>query len=291
MMRCLYGFGGLALVTIAGCSSKGPPSAPALGDCTTCPPITTGGSVGSGGGQEPDDAGDMPSVDAPSSTSDAGAVKVKLSLVRMLSDATFSKDPMTYTGPVKVSSFDPAGAVVDTGDMGVILSQDLDGVASGQNWFAVQDANTTVTLASTLQPVNVGSGNPTIALSALNAGQLAATNIDGDLLMSPAQGQATIVLVFQRAGKPVSGVSVSGVSDPAVIGYYTGTPFPYQTKAKGTDATGTDSTVVIAHVAAAAQFPKMSTITLSYNIGNQPPSSLDVNVAQSFVSWVPVEVP
>jgi hypothetical protein len=261
-----------------------------LGDCTTCNPITTGGFHGSGGGSEPDDAGNTATNDATAPAGDAGAVKVTLSVVRMLSEATFSKDMVTYTGPVKVSSFNPAGEVVDTGDTGVVLSQDLDGVASGPNWFAVEDTNPVVTLASTLQPINVGTNNPAVTLSALNAGQLAATNIDGDLVMSPTPGQSTIVLVFQRDGKSVSGVNVSGPTDPAVIAYYTGTPFLYQTMAKGTDATGTDSTVVIAHVPTAAQFPKMSTITLSYRVGNQPAASLDVNVAQTFVTWVPVDV-
>jgi hypothetical protein len=83
---------------------------------------------------------------------------------------------MIYNGPVKVSAFDPSGAIVDTGAAGALLPQDLEGVASGPNWFAVQDANSVVTIASTLQPVNVGAGNPTVALSALNAGQLAASN-------------------------------------------------------------------------------------------------------------------
>jgi hypothetical protein len=264
-----------------------------LADCTTCAPLTTtGGSQGTGtGGGDTDDAGDMPSNDAASTASDAGAVKVKLSLVGMLSEATFSKDVMQYTGPVKVTSFGPASDAVDTGDTGVVLPQDLDGVASGPNWFAVQDTNPVVTLASTLQRVDVGTSDPSVTLSALNAGQLAATNIDGDLLMSPVQGQATIVLVFQRDGRSVSDVAVTGVADPAVISYYAGTPFPYQTQGKGTMSTGADSTVLIAHVPVAAQFPKMNTVNLSYTVGNQAAIPLDVNVAQTFVTWMLVSVP
>jgi hypothetical protein len=291
-MRFFYGLGWFALGSIAACSSKGVPTAPMLADCTTCVPLTTtGGSQGAGtGGSEADDAGDTPSDDAAPSASDAGAVKVKLSLVRMLSEATFSKDVVQYTGPVKVTSFGPAGDPVDTGDTGVILSQDLDGVASGANWFAVEDPSQMAQLAATLQPVDVGTSDPIVTLTALNAGQLAATNIDGDLLMSPVQGQATIVLVFQKGGQSVSGVSVTGVTDPAVVSYYTGTPFPYQSKAKNTDSTGADSTVLIAHVPAAAQFPKMNTVTLSYTVGNQAAVSLDVNVAQTFVTWMLVDV-
>jgi hypothetical protein len=76
------------------------------------------------------------------------------------------------------------------------------------------------------------------------------------------------------------------------VAYYTGTPYPYQTKAKGSGATGaSDSTVLIAHIPAATQFPNLTKLSLSWSVGNQAPTDLDVNIAQTFVTWMVVEVP
>jgi hypothetical protein len=294
MMRSFWGLSWLAVCSSLGCGAKEGATAPNLADCTTCAIKNPGGTLHpsseGGTGTEPD-AGNAPTDGASTQTGDAGEVTVTLTLA-LLADPPFASPTPTTSSRVIVSAYDRSGGVVDTGSAGVILPETLDGVATGPNWFAVQDATPAPTIAPTLQPVNVGTNNPSVALSALNIGQLAASNIDMELLGSPAAGEATVVLVFRQGGKAVSGVTVKGNPGASRVAYYTGSSAsPYQTEDRGITATGAESTVMVTHVPAAGQFPQTVDLTLTCNVGNQSTFDVHVKVAQKFATWMVVEVP
>lgn len=287
-MRRFGGFGGLVLCLAWGCGSKSGAAAPNLGDCTTCN-LNAGGT--------PHHSADADAEAEASATSDdaakraVAAVTITLSPITVNTDATFAKDPTSFAGAVKVSSFDPQGAVVDTGPSGVVLSQMLPGVASGPNWFAVEDTSMPPTLASTLQPVTVDTKDSAISLTAINVNQLATSNIDGQLLGGLTAGETTVVLVFRRGGKGVSGISVTGNPATSTVAYYTGkSGTPYETQDNATNATGADSTVMVAHIPVSAHFPSLNKVTLICTI-NQATFNVDAQIAQNFVTWMFVEVP
>jgi hypothetical protein len=210
---------------------------------------------------------------------------VNITVVGLLSDGPFIMPLGSATGPLVISAYDPSGAVVDTGQAGVTLPVKLDGVASGSNWFAVEDATKAGTIASTLQPISVGTDNPTnVALSAISAGPLAATQIDRVPLGGPASGEATVVLVFRQGVKSVPGITVTGNPGNSTVAYYAGNG--YQTQDMGTNVTGAQSTVLIAHVPVAARLR----LPLKYTVANKP-FDIQVDVAPTFVTWMLVDVP
>jgi len=282
----------LGLCLSWGCGAKAVATAPNMGDCTTCVLTGSGGTnhvPREGGSGQDTDANDSPLGDAAMTANDAGAVSVTVTL-SLLADPAFAKPTGNSSTRVIVSAFDPSGGVVDTGSVGVIPPEPLDGVAVGPNWFAVQEATAAVpTIAATLQPAIVGAKNPTVALSALNAGQLSNSSIDGELLGGTAPGEATVVLVFQKAGQSVSGISVTGNPGTSAVAYYTGGG-TYQTQDKGTNGTGAESTVIVTHVPAAARFPQRASITLAGHLG-QSAFDIPVSVSQTFATWMLVDVP
>src|SRR4051812_30622259 len=105
-----------------GCGSKEVPTAPNMGDCTTCVLTGSGGTnhvPREGGSVQAPDANDTPPDDAAPITSDAGAVSVAVTL-SLLADQAFTKPTGNPSTRVIVSAFDPSGGVVDTGSAGVI---------------------------------------------------------------------------------------------------------------------------------------------------------------------------
>ena len=93
---------------------------------------------------------------------DAGAVTVMFNVGRTNDTGFLSVSP--YDALVRVSAFGVGGDVVTTGDVST-GDGTLDGVASGPNWFAVQDPAGTTKILPTLQPVRVDRVTPVAALA------------------------------------------------------------------------------------------------------------------------------
>ena len=264
-----------------------------MGDCTTCVLTGSGGT-----NHVPREGGSVQEPDANDTRRRRRADRERCGRSQCRRDALaclpIRRSPYRQETPPPASSSArsiPPGGVVDTGNAGVIPPETLDGVAVGPNWFAVQEATAGVpTIAPTLQPAIVGANSPTVALSALNAGQLSNSIVDGQPLGGTAPAEATVVLVFQKAGQSVSGVSVTGNPGASAVAYYTGGG-AYQTQEKGTNATGAESTVIVTHVPAAARFPQRASITLTGHLGNQTAFDIPVSVSQTFVTFMLVDVP
>jgi hypothetical protein len=270
---------------LGGCGSK-VPTAPTIPDCTSCTqnhPVGTVRNPEAGTNTEPEAGAGESGV-----LSEAGSTSVMVTLA-LLADEAFAKPTQSPdTSRVVITSYDPAGNVVTSGDAAVKLPAPLDGVATGPNWFAIEDGTMAGAIAPTLEPADVAA-DQALALSAIDAGQLAGTKVDGVLVGTPLPGRATVILVFRRANQPAAGITVTGNPGDSAVGYDTGNGL-YQTVEAGTNTTGEDSTVLINNVPVAAQFPQFVELGLKGAFVNQASFDIPVRIAQGFVTWKRVDL-
>src|SRR5207244_2607796 len=84
----------------------------------------------------------------------------------------------------------------------------LDGVSSGPNWFAVEDPAGSAKVLPTLQPFTVNAASPDVTLVTIGTSQLTPLVVDRDQPWAPLKGRATLIVIFDRGGKLLSGVTV-----------------------------------------------------------------------------------
>jgi hypothetical protein len=256
---------------------------PVNGDCKSC--VT--GSTTSGGTYRDATAPDVLEGGGDERTSrDAGSVSVRfgISSTNDTSFATFSP----YNSLTRVSALGATGDVVTTGDI-TTGDGSLDGVASGPNWFAVRDPDGTAKILPTLQPITVDSTTPIVGLIVIPTSQLTPLTIDQQPWV-PLKGRATLILIFDRGGRPLDGISI-GPTLPAGASVAYEQNGAYLTAMNNPDImTDIEGTAIVRDIANAPVYPAMSTLKFGYRFGTAV-LSFEANVSADFVTWMTVAVP
>lgn len=210
MASKLVAVSAIGVAWIAGCSSKDTEPAPLLEDCVGANCKPTGG--GSGGGSKPGGEGGAGGSgdEEPSTITVSGTV---LSTV----DSGFIT-ATTYVGGALVRAQGESGTQVQSETAAGQFT--IDDVATGLNWFALEEVSTQRTLLPTLQPVVVSEAEPQTSIVGVDE-QVFLAVLD---TMSPVQvlqsGAAQAILFFAREnGEPVKGVSIKGWANAEAVAY------------------------------------------------------------------------
>lgn len=210
MASKLVAVSAIGVAWIAGCSSKDTEPAPLLEDCVGANCKPTGG--GSGGGSKPGGEGGAGGSgdEEPSTITVSGTV---LSIV----DSGFIT-ATTYVGGALVRAQGESGTQVQSETAAGQFT--IDDVATGLNWFALEEVSTQRTLLPTLQPVVVSEAEPQTSIVGVDE-QVFLAVLD---TMSPVQvlqsGAAQAILFFAREnGEPVKGVSIKGWANAEAVAY------------------------------------------------------------------------
>src|SRR6266498_2597651 len=261
------------------CGAKENATVPQLGDCTG---PGCAGRIG-GGGTRADGSADA----SQASSVDAGAVTVSFTIGQ--TGPTF-EGTVTYAKPVIVSALDPSANFVSTSEMGVTSAGTLGGVASGPNWFAIQDvAATTGSIIPTLEPVTVEPASP-VAFRAIPREPLTPALID-NMPWAPLAGTATLILIFVRNDVPLSGVSVTSQPGGAAVAYDSGDASyttPEMDPFKTTDVRGA---AIVRDVPLTQAFPVSTQVSIEYKVNASTVQRLESRVAKDFVTFETIQVP
>lgn len=210
MASKLVAVSAIGVAWIAGCSSKDTEPAPLLEDCVGANCKPAGG--GSGGGSKPGGEGGAGGSgdEEPSTITVSGTV---LSTV----DSGFIT-ATTYVGGALVRAQGESGTQVQSETAAGQFT--IDDVATGLNWFALEEVSTQRTLLPTLQPVVVSEAEPQTSIVGVDE-QVFLAVLD---TMSPVQvlqsGAAQAILFFAREnGEPVKGVSIKGWANAEAVAY------------------------------------------------------------------------
>jgi hypothetical protein len=272
----------IALAT-ASCGNK-TELPPAGGDCKSCTTgtTTTGGTYRDVTAPEaPDEGG---GDETP--TRDAGSVTVMFNVGRTNDTGFVSVSP--YDAVVRVSALGPSGEIVKTGDVNAGEGS-LDGVATGPNWFAVLDPDGAAKIFPTLQPVKVDAVTPVAALVVVGASQLTPLVVDQQP-WAPLKGHATLIVIFNRGGRLLDGISIGPVLPAgASVAYEQAGAYitPMTNPDVTTDAEGL---AIVRDIPTTSTYPATTTMTLGYRIGTAS-LSFEANLAADFVTWMTVAVP
>jgi hypothetical protein len=255
-------------------------------DCTSCGHTTTSGT---GGGHRDASAPDVVAEGAADEAGDEHRTSVTVMFDVGRTNDTGFRLVSPYDAAVRVSAVGAAGTLVTTGDTGVPPSGSLDGVATGPNWFAVEDPTGTSRILPTLQPVMVDPVTPLAGLVCIGASQLTPLVVDGEP-WAPLKGHATLIVIFDRGGKLSSGVTI-GPTLPAGASIAYEQAGAYATPMNNPDiATDDEGTVIVRDIASVATYPATTTLELTYHLGAST-LTFDTNLAADFVTWMTVPIP
>lgn len=207
MASKLLAVSAIGLAWLTGCSSKDTEPAPLLPDCegAICKP--TGGS---GGGSTPGGGTGGGTSEEPATMTVSGTV---------LSTIDF--------GFVTATSFVGSAIVRARGESGAPIQAEtaagqftIDDVATGLNWFALEEPSAQRTLLPTLQPVFVSEDEPQASVIGVDE-QVFLSVLD---TMAPVQvpqsGTAQAILFFTHEnGDPVKGVSLKSFGNAETVAY------------------------------------------------------------------------
>ncbi len=256
---------------------------PAGGDCKSC----TTGTTTTGGTYRDVGAPDVPEGGGDEiSGRDAGSVTVMFDVGRTNDTGFLSVSP--YAGIVRVSALGPSGDLVKTGDV-TTGEGSLDGVATGRNWFSVLDPDGAAKVFPTLQPFDVDAVTPVAALVVVGASQLTPLVVDQQP-WAPLKGHSTLIVIFNRGGRLIDGVSIGPVLPAgASVAYEQAGSYitPMTNPDVTTDAEGT---AIVRDIAGISTYPVMTTMNFGYRIGTTS-LSFEANLAADFVTWMTVAVP
>ena len=267
---------GVLLTAACGRMDPSPPGAAA--DATSGGlPSGAGGGAGSGadggaGGASPEGG---------------GPVTVNFNVGRT-KDTRFS-EVLPYANPVRVTANGTMGTVVLSADAGVTSFATLHGVSSGVDWFSIEDPSGTTNILPTLEPATVDPPTSFVPLLAISTDQLTPLVVDA-IPWTPLRAQATLIVVFTQAGKPLTGVTV-GPNLPlgATVAYEQ--DGPYISAMTNPDvATSSAGVAVIRGIDNVAQFPSTTDLVLEYRLGTAT-LPLKTKLAQDFITWMSVPVP
>jgi len=277
------GVGFIAWLATASCGNK-TELPPGGGDCPSCATATTttGGTfrdatattdVSEGGGDEPTER-------------EAGSATVMFNVGRTNDTGFISVSP--HDALVRVSAIGATGDVVTTGDVSTGEGS-LDGVATGPNWFAVQDPAGTTKILPTLQPVAVSPVTPVAALVAVATPLLTPLMIDQQP-WAPLKGHATLILIFNRGGRLLDGITV-GPSLPAGASVAYEQNGAYITPMTNPDVkTDAEGTAIVRDIGNVATYPATTPMKFGYRLGTAS-LSFNASLAADFVTWMTVAVP
>jgi hypothetical protein len=270
-------------LVVAACGNK-TDLPPGGGDCVSC---TSGSSTTTGGTYRDATAPEVSDGAGDETTNvDAGAVSVTFSVGNTNDTGFVSVSP--YSSLVHVSAVGFTGDVVTSGDVTTGEGQ-LDGVATGPNWFAVQDPGGNAKIFPTLQPVTVDPVTPVAALVAITASQLTPLTVD-QLPWTPIKGRATLIVIFNRGGRLVNGISI-GPSLPAGVSVAYEQSGAYLTPMNNPDiATDPEGTAMVLDIGNVPAYPQTNTMKFGYRLGTSV-LSFEAKLAADFVTWMTVAVP
>jgi hypothetical protein len=217
---------------------------------------------------------------------DAGSVSVMFNVGRTNDTGFLSVSP--YDSLVRVSAVGLGGNVVTTGDV-TMGEGTLDGVATGNNWFTVQDPGGTAKILPTLQPVKVDRVTPTAALVAVGSNQLKPLMIDQQP-WAPLAGHATLIVIFNRGGKLIDGIKIGPTLPPGASVAYEQSA-AYVTPMTNPDvATDSEGTALVRDIGNVATYPMTTPTKFGYRLGTAA-LSFEASLAADFVTWMTVAVP
>jgi len=289
-------WGAVLSAAALGCASNDarPPTPP---DCTEpgCNPGPTGGGPGGGtggardGGGGSNDANVPPAVDA---TADAGTVTVNYT-VRQTVDSWFYATAV-YVNAVTVRAVGPNGQVAPASDAGTAVPQTVTDVASGANWFLVEDATSSRRLTGTLQLVDIDPRTPSATLRGVATDDISNLVVD-QVVWAPPAGTATIILSFRRAGRGVAGVTVDRSALPAgtTVAYDSSGMYVSDGMVIGTlPATDVQGTAIVREIAGAQPFPALNSATLRYRLTNNTSTfpAIEAKIARDAVTWMQIDL-
>lgn len=257
------------VVLVAGCSSKEAAPAPMLGDCEGegCKP-----SGGNGGGTKPGDgAGGSDSPDASTSVTVSGTV---VSTV----DHDFA-NVAAYTGVAVVHARGKAGADVFADTAAGQFT--VDDVATGLNWFALEDRQTQRNLMPTLQPVVVDADEPQAQVVGVEQQAFSAVLAGLNPTQIPLDSNAHAILFFvNEGGQPVKGVTLTGWAHAETVAYDS---VPAYEVASPPDSfsTGEKSTALLINIPA-GPFPG-SSVDIRFQVSGED-FTAPVQVASGYVT-------
>jgi hypothetical protein len=281
---------------LAACAPADDPRAPPAPDCVEagCKP-RGGGGLGGGGTTTDSGLADGPtSVDV----GDGSIVTVNVTYtVRQTIDSWFYA-VSNYGNVVNVHALSAGGWLTPPGeDAGVPPPPPgaLLDVASGLNWFLVEDGSSARRIASTLQLVDIDAARPDANLRAVATDGLTNLVID-QVLWAPPAGTATLVLNFRRGGRGAAGVTVNRGALPAgtTVAYDSAGMYVSDAMVIGAiAATDVQGTAIVREIAGAQLFPALTSATLRYSLVNNtaqfPP--IEAKLARDAVTWMQIDLP
>jgi hypothetical protein len=282
---------GGAIVVALACAACGNKTdlPPGSGDCKACTTgaTTSGGTTTTGGTYRDATVDDAWETGGEASTGpDAGPVAVMFNVGSTNDTGFISVSP--YNGTVRVSAVGASGDIVTTGDI-TSGEGSLDGVPTGPNWFAVQDPAGSDKVLPTLQPVAVNPTTPAAALVAVTASQLKPLMIDQQPWV-PLKGHATLIVIFNRGGRLLSGISI-GPSLPAGASVAYEQNGMYLTPMNNPDImTDMEGTAIVRDLGNVSTYPMTTILKFGYRLGTAV-LSFEATVATDFVTWMTVAVP
>jgi hypothetical protein len=288
LMRVTAWCAGVGWLALAGCGHDAP-QYPKEGDCVNCssPAGSGGAGVGTGGSTGGSlEGGTVDATDA--APREAGTVTVTFS-VGQTNDTTFAT-VSPYDRPVRVSARNTGGTVVDTGDTGMPMSGTLSGVATGPNWFGVEDPSGPTRILPTLQPFDVDPITPAVPLVAITASQLTPLVVDRDQPWAPIPGHATLIVLFTRAGKLLPGITLDGNLPAGSSVVYEQAGAYVTPMADPTIKTDDEGTAIVRDIGSVAAYPMTTQTKFGYHIGTAS-LSFQAALAADFVTWMTVVVP
>jgi hypothetical protein len=270
-----------ALLLTAACGPANPPP-PGAGDCTT-PGCIPSGAGGAGSGADGGGGGGA----SPEGSVSSGSITVDFNVGRTR-DTRFS-EVLPFTGPVRVTANGTMGTVVFFADAGITSSGTLQHVSSGVNWFSVEDPSGTAKILPTLQAASVDPPMSFVPLLAIFSDQLMPLVID-TVPWAPLPAHATLIVIFTRAGTPLTGVTIgSKLPQGATVAYEQDGPY-ISTMTNPDVATASSGVAVVRDIDNVATFPSTTDLAFEYRLGTST-LPLQTKVAQNFVTWMSVSVP
>lgn len=266
-----------ALALLASCSEKKPEPAPLLDDCIGNDCKASGGNGsgdGTGGGQGGDD-----------DTIDGGATTVTVTGTVMATVDEGFLAAAAFTGAAEVHARGEGGAdIVSETAAGQFT---IDDVATGSNWFALDEKHAQRLMMPTLQPVRVRADNPTATLVGIDQSQflMVLNNLVPTQIAHPNSGHA--ILFFVRDDVPVQGVSIKRWASAEVVAYDIAAG--YETAAPPDESgTGERGTALLVNMPATA-FPG-SSVDIHFEVDGVPRAA-SIQLASGYVTRVAIAVP
>lgn len=266
----------VALLPLAiGCApKKNDDHPPGISDCVGvgCNPTGAGGTgTGTDGGVTSGDA-----------ATDAALVSATGTLATTTDQGFAATGP--YAGQVLVRAEGSAGSIIDT-EGGVTSTFTLDDVASGLNWFSVENFGGTGTILPTLQPVQVDGTTP-VTLVGVDSQIYTTTLFQLSPPQTKADATAQLILFFVNGSVPAANVSLKAWAGAPAVAYDSTQGYEiFATPDQG--KTGASGTVLLVNVPA-VPYPG-SLVTLQFDAGAGA-MALAVRVAADYVTRAAIAI-